>query len=151
MARIPDETRDAVAADLRAGELSVRAIATAHGVSPAFVSRLATSIGVAVAQRSQTKRATEAKQADIAARQAQLASLLLDDAFKLRDRAWEPQTVAMSGKFGIETIEIPTPAGDFRNFYTSIGIIVDKVGVLTRDESEGLAAVDSWLRSVVGS
>jgi hypothetical protein len=148
MARIPDNVREAIANDLRAGELSVRNIADKHNVGFASVSRIANQYGIESAARSQTKRATEARKVDIAAEQARLAQLLIGDAFRLRDRAWEPQTVALSGKHGVEIVEIPTPAGDFRNFYTSIGIIVDKVNVLTRDDSDGLAAVDSWLRSL---
>lgn len=148
MARIPDTTREAIAADLRAGELTVQEIAERNGVGHATVSRVAAADGIVSERRAQTKRATEARKVDIAAEQARLAQLLIGDAFRLRDRAWEPQTVALSGKHGVEIVEIPTPAGDFRNFYTSIGIIVDKVNVLTRDDSDGMAAVDSWLRSL---
>lgn len=148
MARIPDDVREAVAEDLRAGLMSTRDIADKHSIGLASVSRIAGQYGIEAGDRSVVKRAVEARKVDIAAEQARLAQLLIGDAFRLRDRAWEPQTVALSGKHGVEIVEIPTPAGDFRNFYTSIGIIVDKVNVLTRDDSDGMAAVDSWLRSL---
>jgi transposase len=148
MPSIPDNVREAIANDLRGGSMTTHEIAEKYAVGQASVSRIAGQFGIDPGNRSATKRATEARQIDIAAEQARLAQLLIGDAFRLRDRAWEPQTVALSGKHGVEIVEIPTPAGDFRNFYTSIGIIVDKVNVLTRDDSDGMAAVDSWLRSL---
>ena len=152
MARIPDETRDAVAADLRAGKPRNQ-IARDHNVSAGSVTNIAREIGVAAGDRSATKHATEARKVDLAAERTRLAGLLMKDAFRLRERAWESQyqvvVVPMrGGGASTEVVAVPTSAGDFRNFYTSIGIIVDKVAVLTRDDSDGLAAVDSWLRSL---
>jgi transposase-like protein len=148
MARIPDETREAIANDLRAGELTVKEVAEKHGVGHATVSRVAAKDGIIAARRDQTKRATEASKIDVAAEQARLAQLLIGDAFLLRDRAWEKQQVLVTYKDSHEIVERETDAGEFRNYYTSIGIIVDKVAVLTRDNSDGLAAVDAWLRSL---
>lgn len=150
MARIPEDVRAAVEADLRAGKPR-NAIARDHNVSAGFVTAEAGRLGLQAGDRSATKRATEARQADLAAESLRLAGLLMEDAFKLRERAWEDQMVLVNYKDSSEIVALPTPAGDFRNFYTSIGIIIDKVGVLTRDDASGMASVDAWLRSVVGS
>jgi transposase-like protein len=148
----PDK-RAAIAQAIRDGGTR-NAIARDHDVAQSTVSRIAEQEGLVDAfDRSEIKRATEAKQADLAAQRAQLAQLLMEDAFRLRERMWQTQQVVVvtarkGGGSSAELVDIETSAGDFRNYLTAIGIAVDKIGVLTRDDSQGMAAVDAWLRSL---
>lgn len=143
--------RDAILADIRDGRLSRNAVAKKHGVSGATVTKIANAEGLTAAfDRTQTKRATASKLADLASKRAALAELLMDDAFAVRDRAWQMQTVfGVNGRTGeVVTAEIPASAGDVRNFYTSVGVIVDKVNALTRDEG-GAAAASGLIKDLV--
>lgn len=143
--------RAAIIADIEAGR-GRNDIARRHDVGQATVTRIAAQEGITEAwDRSASKRATELRAIDVRQRQTELAHLLLEDAHRLRRQLWEPCTVF---KFGgkdntLATHDLPEP--DFegkRNLMTTLAIAVDKVGVLTRDDSQGLAAVDSWLRSL---
>ena len=139
MARIPDDTRDAVAADLRAGELSVRAIATKHDVSPTSVSAIGRDIGVEAAGRAQTQNATEARLIDYRAKRAQIREQLARDTIRLQAQLWQP---CVMRKFGgkdntLGEVDLPEPTfEDKRNIMTTIGIAVDKMAVLDRADAE---------------
>lgn len=146
----PDK-RAAILADIEAGH-GRNEIARRHDVGLATVSRLAAQEGITDAwDRSASQRATELREIDIRARQSELAALLMEDAHRLRRMIWEPVTVY---KFGgkdntLNSIDLDEP--DFegkRNLMTTIAIAVDKIAVLTRDDSQGVAAVDAWLHSL---
>lgn len=156
--RIPDTTRQAILTDIQAKAGSTRTIAAKHGVSDATVRKIATEAGITDAfAREQTEKATRARVADMKAMRAAIAAELLGDVLRLRERAWEPYTVAMSagGKDGgieLVTLERP-PLGEVRNAYTAIGIALDKSLRLEQHDADvqGLAAVDAWLRDMMGS
>jgi hypothetical protein len=136
--------RAAILADIRAGTLSRNAIARKHDVAASTVTKLAKDTGDTTAfDRSQTEKATRAQEADSRSRRAELAAALLDDAAKLRARAWEPYTVVVGTAQGAErvTLDLP-PLGDVRSAYTSIGIVVDKHLALDRHDHAGGAGVD---------
>ena len=146
----PDKRAD-ILADIEAGH-GRNAIARRHDVGQATVTRIAASEGITDAwDRSASQRATELRMVDVQERRSELAQLLIEDAHRLRRMLWEPVTVY---KFGgkdntLNSVDLDEP--DFegkRNLMTSIAIAVDKVAVLTRDDSQGLAAVDAWLRSL---
>jgi hypothetical protein len=145
--------RAAIIGAIRAGGHR-NAIAREHNVSPSTVTGIAKTEGMADAfDRTSMKRATEARQADLAAERVRLAELLMADAFRLRERAWESQyqVVVVPQKGGgavSEIVAVPTSAADFRNYFTSIGIIVDKVGVLTQSDGAEKEAA-SLIRSLV--
>lgn len=145
--------REAIAADIRAGNPR-NEIARWHEVSGSTVTKIARELeaespGVVAFDRSATKSATEARSTDLAAKKAELAQLLMEDAFWLRTRMREESFQGMDGKGEDAEPIYSLPGGrDTQAFMTAIGIAIDKVGVLTRDDSEGLAAVDSWLRSL---
>lgn len=153
-AALDPDKRAAILDDIEAG-LGRNDIARRHDVGQATVTRVAAAEGITDAwDRSATQRATELRAIDVKARQSDLAQLLIEDAHRLRRMIWEPVTIY---KFGgkdntLNSVDLDEP--DFegkRNLMTSIAIAVDKVGVLTRDDSEGLAAVDTWLRSIAGA
>jgi len=97
--------------------------------------------------REATRRATEAKQADSKARRAVLAALQLDDAFRLRERLWEPSTQLVSGPTGTEriTLELP-PARDTRDFVASVaGCVKSHIELEKLDTDSGAAGARSML------
>lgn len=146
----PDK-RAAIIEDIHAG-MGRNAIARKHEVAVATPTRIAAQEGITDAwDRSETKRATELRMVDVKARQTELAQLFIEDAHRLRRMLWEPCTIY---KFGgkdntLATHDLDEP--DFEGKYRlmlSAAIAVDKIAVLTRDDSQGLAAVDAWLHSL---
>lgn len=114
--------------------------------------------------RTETKTATRARQVDLAARRAELAAQLVGDAARLRAQLWEPcverkaMAVAQGGNLGsvVEVVEVHHPRPPFadqQRIMTCVGIAVDKVLAIDRHDNqadEGLAAVDRWLREMIG-
>lgn len=148
----PDK-RAAIAQAIRDGGRR-NEIARQHEVSPSTVTTIATAEGIDGAfDRTATKRATEAASVDLAAERVRLAGLLMADAFRLREKAWgkQQQIVVVPQKGGgatAELVEVDASAADFRNYFTSIGIIVDKIGVLTQSDGAEKEAA-SLIRSLV--
>jgi hypothetical protein len=140
---LADDVRAAILADIRAGQLSARAIAKRHGVAASTISKLAKDAGVVDAfERTQTQKATRAVEIDNRARRAIIATELLNDVAHLRERAWSPYTVAMGTAMGVEkvTLDLP-PLGEVRSAYTAIGIVLDKHLALDRHDNSGGADV----------
>ena len=129
--------REAILEDIRAGKLSARAIAKAHGVGVSTVSRLAAKEHVGDRwERSKTRTATRAREADnaarrsaLAARRLDLAEALHDDAQRLRAQLWQPQEYFdWGGKdhdFDTHTTPEPTPS-DKRALMGAAAVAVDK-------------------------
>lgn len=153
-APLAPKLRAAILADIDAGELSRNATARKHGVSVSTVSRIADQEGRTDAfDRSDTENATKAKVADLAARRAELARLLLDDAFELRERARSAYTYYERGQLGPEKVTLDRPPlRETREAYTALGIAIDKSKHLLAQDSEagGAAIVDQWLREMMG-
>lgn len=96
-----------------------------------------------------TRAATEAASAKNAAKRAQLAADLLDDAAKLRASVWEPQVVwtfTGFGEFRQATIRQCEPKAK-RELLTAVGIAIDKSLCLERHDSDSgqAAALDVFL------
>lgn len=152
---IPETTRAAIIADLESeDEESCRTIANRHGVSDATVRKIAKDEGFTQAfTRVNTENATRARVADMKAQRTQLAQILLEDALKLRERAWKAYTYYERSKDGVERVELDLPPlAEVRNAYTALAIAIDKHVVLDRHDSDstGLAAVDEWLQNMLG-
>jgi len=154
-APLSHEKREAIEHAIREGG-TCSGIAREHQVSRSTVSKIGKEIeaetGSPSFERSQTKSARAALDVDVSLQRVELAKLLMVDAFRIRERMWEEQVDYVSGgsEFGAQRVERPTNAREFKDFATAIGIMIDKVGVLTREDSEGLAAVDAWLKSITG-
>lgn len=87
-APIPEHTKQAILADIRAGQKSRAQIARDHGVSAGSVTNIARRAGLTDAfDRSATKNATAAAMADNAARRARLTQRLVTLAEISLDRA----------------------------------------------------------------
>ena len=119
-APIPDTTRNAILADIRAGQKSCRGIARDHNVSDATVRKIAKQAGITNAfAREHTENATRARQADMAAQRARLAARLIDLAELSLDQA-------------TQHIRELTP----RDAAIVLGIAVDKHIALERHDSD---------------
>lgn len=137
--RIPDAKRARIAGDIRAGQMSRNDIARKYRVAAATVGNIAAEEGIADAfDRTHTIKGARAKQADNKMRRAQLAMDLLEDAQRLRTRAWEPYQVVVGTPDGAEIVELKLPPlPDARAAYTSIGICSDKsIAIEKHDTSD---------------
>jgi hypothetical protein len=154
---VSDDERSRIA-ELHAAGRSRNAIARELGRSPDTINRVAAAAGLTW-DRSATVAATAAKTADLAARRAELAGLLLDDAFRLRERLYAPTIVyefvkgggERAGEFVSHLLDLP-PHADARNIMTTVAIAVDKHLALVKADTDtaGASAVDQWLRALVG-
>lgn len=147
--------RNAILADIKAGAKARNQIARDHGVSPGSVTGIAKAAGIESAfDRSKTKDATHAREADCKALRAQLKLDLLKDAQRLRERIWGSYKVVVSIPLGAEVVTLDeVPLTEMRSGYTALGIAVDKSLRLEQhdaDGGDGASAVDEWLRGMLG-
>lgn len=158
MRRLPEDKRQAILDAIRAGAgYRARAdIAREFEVSGDTVRRIAEEAGITDAfVRTMTKTATRAREADSAARRAEISSGLLDDVafFRAKFRQDWSKTVVIPGvgaqKVVADDAEIAT---GLQRLMTSVGIAVDKHVLLDKHDADdsGGAAVDTWLRHVMG-
>jgi hypothetical protein len=154
---LPDETRAAIAAAIeqRAGTVSCRGLAAEFEVSPSTVRKIAKEIGQPGAfARAQTKNATRARVADLAARRAGLAETMLDLAERIAARATEPYKIVLATKDDVHTVLLDEPPlGEVRQAMTAVGIAVDKHMALIRfDTKDGASGVAlSLVDALVGA
>lgn len=160
MARISDEVRAAVLADLRENlgtpNGATRKIAARHDISDASVRRIAATAGIdAAMSRSRTQNATEQLVLTNAQRRERLASRLLDMAERALEDMNAPATVFNFGgkdnTYNERTMERP-PTADQRNLAIIAGVGIDKHAVLERFDSAGAAGqqADLLLRLLTG-
>lgn len=133
--------RAAIEQDVRTGGKSRNAIARAHNVSGATVSKIANALeqntehplpGPAF-DRSQTKRATADRAVDLADRRVRLASLALDDAEAIRARMWEPYTTMTGKGDDAHPVTLEPAPKDIKELAIAFGIMVDKSRTLEGD------------------
>mgnify|MGYP001237743837 FL=1 len=151
--RVSDEEREAILAMLKEGK-SVGQVAKRFGRSKTTVSKIGREAGLDLA-RPELKKAAEAQRAENAARRAELARLLLEDAFRLREQLWQPCRVYnFGGKDNVYREHIlPEPdARTKREILTAIGIAVDKVIALEKHDNPeaDYSEVDRWLDEMTG-
>jgi hypothetical protein len=152
-APLTDEDRDRIA-ELHAQGLSRNAIAEQLGRSAGVVSKICKQLGLSF-DRSATKAAVEAAVVDAKAKRAQLANDLLDDAAKIRAQLWERCRVYSFGgrdnAYNETWHERPDFAAQLKIVQT-VGVALDKVLRIEQHDSDtqGLAAVDAWLRDMIG-
>ncbi|MBW5420283.1 helix-turn-helix domain-containing protein [Streptomyces sp. BG9H] len=103
-----------------------------------------------------TEEATRHRVAQLADRRAMLAEALQDDAERLTEQLWQPAKVFnIGGKdntYAEHDVDEP-PADAKKNLMASAGIAIEKSLKLVppeREDTEGLAAVDQWLRGMIG-
>lgn len=105
--------------------------------------------------RTMTEDATRARKADLEERRVILAEALQGDAERLTEQLWEPGFVYNFGgkdnTFEKRPVEEP-PADSKKNLMAAAGIAIEKSLKLVppdREDLEGLAAVDQWLRGMM--
>jgi transposase-like protein len=153
--RIPDDKREAILQDVQSGKLARNAIARKHDVGPATVSRIADEAGLDQPfDRTETKNATEAKQADNRALRAELSRRLLVKAGEFLDQIDQPHIVFNFGgkdnTFEQRTLPKP-PTGDIRNLVVSAATAIDKHIVIDRhDSGAGVDEAVSLLDRIMG-
>jgi transposase-like protein len=114
--------------DIQDGQLSRNEIARRRNVSPSTVSKIAKDEGQSAAfDRTQTAKATRAKQIDNAARRTVLIDRMYDVASHMLDRVTSPYTQVVSGPAGAEfvTTKLP-PLRDAQAGMSSAAIAIDK-------------------------
>jgi transposase-like protein len=153
VARISDEVRAAVVADLRqtqgTPEGSMRQVGDRHGVSLASVRRIAAAQGLAgTAARVRAENATAVAAQTNAQRRERLAARMLDMAERALDDMIKPATVFNFGgkdnTYNERELSKP-PTADQRNLATIAAIAVDKHAVLERFDSAGAAGQQAEL------
>lgn len=141
--------RAAILVDIKTGVAGRNEIARAYNVSPGTVTNIAAAEGIETAfDRTSTERATEAARLDMAAWRTSFAERVARRVEWVEARFDEQQPVVIGTKKGAEIVYTDATSTDVRNLMTALGIAVDKIAVLTRDDSQGLAAVDAWLHSL---
>lgn len=153
---ISEETRQAVAADLRerwGPEFGLRGIADAHSVSLTFVRTVAREHGITAAHaRTQTENASEQLKATFPARRAALAARLLVEA----ERALEDidnGSVVVGISFGavVSGRSAHTTARDRRELLTAAAIAFDKHKMLDQyDSTDDKTEVGKFLKALRG-
>ncbi|MCL3994438.1 helix-turn-helix domain-containing protein [Streptomyces lavenduligriseus] len=139
---------------LHAQGLGRNAIAREMGRGPRTVSVIAAELGLDF-DRSMTAEATRARKADLEERRVLLAEALQGDAERLTEQLWQRAKVFnIGGKNNTYTdhdVDEP-PAEAKKNLMAAAGIAVEKslkLVPLDREDLEGLAAVDAWLRGMM--
>ncbi|MFG2976287.1 helix-turn-helix domain-containing protein [Streptomyces sp. NPDC048331] len=102
-----------------------------------------------------TEAATAARNAQLAEKRSILADALVDDALRLTEQLWQPAKVFnIGGKDNTYTEkEVPEPpAADKRALMTAATAAAAQSLRLvpSETETEGMAAVDQWLRGMMG-
>jgi hypothetical protein len=130
-------------------------IAREIGRSLRTISVYAAKMGLTF-DRTATEAATEARKADLAERRSILAEALQGDAERLTEQLWEPATVFnFGGKDNtFEKREVDEPPADAKKaLMSAAGIAIEKsLKLIPQDsDTEGLTAVDAWLRGMMPS
>jgi hypothetical protein len=142
--------------DLHAQGLGRNDIAREMKRSGATISKVAAELGLSFERGPEVEAATQARVADAKAKRAELMNTLLDDAERLRAQIWEPhEYIDHGGRDYVEarwTQEEPTSA-DKLKLMQAATIAIDRSLRLDLHDSDtqGLPAVDAWLRDMIGS
>ncbi|CAM5589850.1 helix-turn-helix domain-containing protein [Streptomyces purpurascens] len=105
--------------------------------------------------RTMTEEATRARKADLEERRVILAEALQGDAEQLTEQLWQPSKVFnIGGSANTYTDhDVPEPPADAKKaLMAAAGIAIEKSLKLVppdREDLEGLAAVDAWLRGMM--
>jgi hypothetical protein len=149
--RLPDDKRSAILADIKAGDKGRNQIARDHGVALSTVTKIAKDSGATDAfDRTQMENVTRAVVADNRSRRAKLASDLLDDAARLRERAWSAYSYYERGQFGPELVTLDKPPlKEVKEAYVSLAVAVDKHVVLERHDATDPGVMGSLLGTLL--
>lgn len=130
-------------------------IATELGRSGRTISEIAKGLGLSFARAAEVRAATEVRQADLADRRAALAQRLQDVAERELEKVNAPHTYFdWGGKdHDFDTYDAPEPTpADKRALMGVVATAIDRSLKLSpaEQDTEGLAAVDAWLKGMMG-
>ncbi|MBP8532366.1 helix-turn-helix domain-containing protein [Streptomyces sp. MK37H] len=150
---VTDETREDVRR-LHAEGCSRNEIARRLQRSGRTISVIAAELSLSF-DRTGTEEATRARMADLAERRAILAEALQDDAERLTEQMWQPAKIYNFGGKDNDYNErdVPEPPADAKRALMSTAAqAIDRSLKLVPPETDqqGLAAVDAWLRGMMG-
>ncbi|WP_445042253.1 helix-turn-helix domain-containing protein [Streptomyces sp. SAS_272] len=151
---VTDEERQRVR-ELHAEGKGRNEIAEILGRGGRTISTIAKSLGLSFSRAAEVRQATEIRQADLADRRARFAIELQDLAEREIKKINQPHTYwDWGGKehdFDTHDAPEPTPA-DKRAYMAMVATAVDRSLKLAPPEqdAEGLAAVDAWLKGMMG-
>jgi hypothetical protein len=140
---------------LHADSVTRNDIARRLGIGTRTVSVYATRMGLTFDNAEMTETATQNRKAQLAARRMDLAEALQEDAERLTEQMWEPAVVFNFGgkdnTFEKRPVDEP-PADAKRALMGAAGMAIDRSLKLVPAETDqqGLAAVDQWLRGMMG-
>ncbi|MGW5409012.1 helix-turn-helix domain-containing protein [Streptomyces spiralis] len=151
---VTDEERERVR-ELHAEGKGRNEIAELLGRSGRTISKIADRLGLSFARAAEVRAATEVRQADLADRRAALAQRLHDIAERELDKLTQPHTYFdWGGKdHDFDTYDAPEPTpSDKRALMALAATAIDRSLKLAPPEqdTEGLAAVDAWLKGMMG-
>ncbi|MFB7776911.1 helix-turn-helix domain-containing protein [Streptomyces bauhiniae] len=149
-----DEERERVR-QLHADGMGRNDIAKTLGRSGRTVSEIAKGLGISFARGAEVRAATEVRQADLADRRAALAQRLQDVAERELEKVNKPHTYFdWGGKdHDFDTYDAPEPTpADKRALLGVVATAIDRSLKLSpaEQDTEGLAAVDAWLKGMMG-
>ncbi|MGW3442187.1 helix-turn-helix domain-containing protein [Streptomyces sp. NPDC001076] len=151
---VTDEERQRVR-ELHAAGKGRNEIATELGRSGRTISEIAKGLGLSFSRASEVRQATEIRQADLADRRAALAQRLQDVAERELEKVNQPHLYWDWGgkEHDFDTYEAsePTPT-DKRALLGVVATAIDRSLKLApaEQDTEGLAAVDAWLKGMMG-
>ncbi|MGW3847173.1 helix-turn-helix domain-containing protein [Streptomyces fagopyri] len=131
-------------------------IATELGRSGRTISEIAKNLGLSFSRAAEVRQATEIRQADLAARRAALAQRLQDVAERELEKVNAPHKYFdWGGKehdYDERWQDEPTPS-DKRALLGVVATAIDRSLKLSpaEQDTEGLAAVDAWLKGMMPS
>ena len=131
--------------ELRDEGLSLNEVARRLGYAASTVSKWAKIDGV-LFDRAQTRRATAARQVDLAAIRAEVSQLAIETALaELKDIRGEYEHVATSPDGPVRMTLNKPLAADRRNLATSAAVLIDKHVQLARFDGDGSEGERSML------
>lgn len=140
--------------ELHAQGLSRNAIARTLNRSGRTISVLAAELNLSF-DRAATAAATAARKADLEEKRVILAEALTDDALRLTAQIWEPAVIhSFGGKdhtYAMKEIPEPLPADKRALMAAATAASAQALRLVPAEtDQQGLAAVDSWLRDMMG-
>lgn len=150
---LPTETQERILQLCRDG-VTRNDIVRQLGVGPSSVSGIVKRAGLSF-DRTKIKAATEARTADLRSRRAELLELLLEDAHRLRQEAFEPCTAFNFGgkDNSYNEVELAQPMfADQLKIMQAVGVAVSKHIALDLHDADpdDKPAVDAWLEAMTG-
>lgn len=155
---LTDDERETIIGHINAGMTRNR-IAEVIGRSPSTITRVAQSIGhdflpgVDARTQSTLTRAHEARSAYCAERRAEIAANATMRVEELLATFMAQRPTLVAGKGGAEIVEVSPDARAIRDLASAVNTLTRTVLDIDRHDNRadgGMAAVDQWLRDIIG-